>query len=254
MALYFDGSSSYATIPNTVLAGQKVFTIELIISTTETRSSGLYASPMILGFDIGGGGTCDFGIKIGGGNLYALSGLNGDNTIEPGVSIADGKVHKIALVSDGSSWILYLDGTAYNKASMIVNNIADHYIYIGHDEANSGCWCNMMLYELKIWNTAKTKAALFTTPNASDGTLLLWYNYRNKTETGTSLIDSSSKKNNATITGSLISAVSNLDSDTNITQIGSIYFNGNYHSGIYFNGLYHNAVYKGPDLIWQTRN
>src|SRR5574344_701177 len=96
MALYFDGSSSYAKINSCPFTGLTNFTIELVMSTTENKSSGRYLNPVIIGHDIGGYGTGELSLRTSSGTISFVSGLaSGDFCVDfTSQTINDGKIHR----------------------------------------------------------------------------------------------------------------------------------------------------------------
>ncbi len=180
-ALQFDGVNDHVTFGSATNLGAASFTLECWMRklgagvTSSSGNGGIVAVPLITkgrGEAENSNVDCNyfFGILPGGAlaadfeQFYADGGAAGQNYPVTGNSIgaADGNWHHVAVTYDGSSWVLYVDGTA--DKTLNIGNHTPRFDSIQHAGigvamtsagATEGAF-DGNLDEVRIWNYART--------------------------------------------------------------------------------------------------
>jgi len=196
----FDGTA-YVTLP-AILSGRNVFTVEMVISTKDTRGGDNWNSPHFFGFQTGGANSRDFGIGVSNGQAFIQEGLGIVNDNIKGAYIADGAAHRLTAVCDGKNAViaLYVDGVESLSYAIGTSTVANHAVYIGYGSLNS-FKTSMILYDLRIWGKAIQESEIGAEIDGTEADLLAWYNCN---EPAFTLIDNSGHGNDGTINGRLI--------------------------------------------------
>lgn len=195
-----NGSNQYLVIPASVLSGKSVWTIEVVLSTTQmVTGKYYYNSPGLFGFDINGYGVKDIGVTNRGGYLAYYSGFvtaGSDVYRYTDKFIADGNKHNIALVCDGTYFRLYCDGELIAKFQSYSLAVPSHYFYVGVVTAYSA----INLYEVRVWDVARPQNYLGEDIKATAAGLKAWY-LMNNIE-GSTVVDVSNAGNNGSVVNS----------------------------------------------------
>ena len=200
VGMRFDGTA-YVTLP-ALLGGRNAFTVEMVLSTTDTRGGDNWDSPHFFGFQTRGENSRDFGIGVSGGQAFIQEGLGIANDNIKGAYIADGAVHRIVAVCDGENALatLYVDGVESLSYAIGTSTVANHAIYVGSGSLNS-LMTSMILYDLRVWGKALSASEIGAAIDGTEEGLLAWYACN---EPSFVLADSSGHGNDGTITGRLI--------------------------------------------------
>ncbi len=186
-----DGSSSFAAFNNNVLNGAVTFTIEYWVKTTESKSNGTYwQRPTMAGMCTAGNISNDFGITTDNGYIGFWQGLNSsaDQSYQSStLQINDNNWHHIALVDNGSTMTLFVDGNSIASSSTgngIISTNAPLTIGAtsldfgtgGNNAANVNFFHQGQYAEMRVSNNARytasfTPATSFT-PDANTLSLL----------------------------------------------------------------------------------
>ena len=207
--------TSYGELPIDVLAGEEVFTIEVIFSTTDTQDKNTYYTfGTIAGRDISGGWKDDWSLCVNAGCLcfWARAAGGGSTTnyrVYSDAFVSDGEIHRAAVVSNQDGSVdLYCDGVnVAHKDSVNARITNQETILLGYNsDGNSAL--DMNLYEIRFWAKARMAEEIFY-QHAKSGQYLLseltgseaylqaWYIPTNDS----TLTDKTSHGFNATLTG-----------------------------------------------------
>ena len=199
VALTFDGSTNYASIPVS-LTDVSDWSAEITFTTTENGSDyRIYHQPCIFGYDTCGYTSRDFHVDMYGGKLYVFSGLGnssapvggtvgwggGDCGIDTGIKVNDGKNHTVKAISTTGKIEVYCDGTLATTVYPTATLGADAF-YIGCSKPSESVFGHLTLYSFNLTKSGKTVAEY--EPNAKDAALNV-------------LTDQSGNGNNATLYG-----------------------------------------------------
>jgi len=198
----FDGTS-YVTLP-ALLSGRKVFTIEMVISTSDTyETSQNWNDAMLVGFFTGGTGNAGFGIMLGGGYLQEHSDFS-SAIGTTNWNISDSTQHRITYLSDGTNTTICLDGTPYQTRGKVSRNIGNNNIFVAYNnlDGSGNHKAVIALYDLRIWGKALTADEIGASIDGTEDGLLAWYECND--ESGSTFADSSGNGNDGTVTGTLL--------------------------------------------------
>jgi hypothetical protein len=222
----------YYTVPVSVLGGKQIFTIELTISTDEIRQqSSFLQAATLCGFASNGGNSGNFGITTNNGYLGFWNGLGTEGGINTTDFIADGQIHHIQLVSDGTKLILYKEGVPYSTTFPVSRGIDSAVaINIGNCIPYYDWPCRFQLYEARFWDIALTSdqfnAEIIDSTNVN---LRAWYKNDPLLITeDITLTDLSIYKTNATVV-----APASLQTAQKQLGIRSLYLDGTNYGFIY---------------------
>lgn len=114
-SIYLNGNGASAQLPLNLLNNLSQFTIDFWVNTTENRSSAIFwQRPTLVGLATAGDNSGDFAINTNNGYIGFYEGFSTQNTDQSYVStqkkVNDNIWHHIALVNDGNSCKLYVDG------------------------------------------------------------------------------------------------------------------------------------------------
>ena len=191
-------NEGYIELPH-LLAGKKVFTIDVLISTTDTRSfADDWDCPLLCGAMTPGYNSGDIGIGVRDSKLIYHDGLGsetGSSMLRTDTNIADGAQHRITVIADGQNVTVYHNGTAYAQTMPTSKAVADIPLYIGAGSENN-LKTAMKLFEARFWNKAIAAAEIGRDITGAEADLIAYYD---ATTSGTKLVDKSTNKNDGTI-------------------------------------------------------
>ena len=204
--LSFTGQTDcYAELPLDVLAGATDFTIEVKLSTTSTKNTGdAWTWGTIAGRKIPYFGKDDFGFCVNNGKLCfwcspASKGTSNSNTqaVTSSVTVNDGEIHKVAVVSSNGAIDLYCDGVNVAHTDNVNAKITDAQTILLAYDSDSNSYLQMDLYEARFWNVARSAAEIFADITGTETGLQGWY-----LPTAEGLKDYSGNDRHATLYGS----------------------------------------------------
>lgn len=174
---YFDGAGSYLTVSDSVDfdLGTDDFTIDLWINTTTTTN---YA-PMFLR-QVGGWATGQYNLMINNGDsggkiaFWAADYSLGGQMLLSTTAVNDGNWHHVAVVRNGTSWKLYIDGISESSytGSVTIGDITAP-IYIGLDTVYGGRNFDGYLDEIRLSKGIARWTTNFVPPTAQYGDLTI---------------------------------------------------------------------------------
>ena len=222
----FGGTNAYVSFGNPTALGLTQFTLEAWIYktgngvTVSTGTGGVIAQPVITkGRDESEGNNRDLNYFLGinGSGKLVADFEEGSGSASPGTNhpitgtttIANGAWHHVAVTYDASVLKIYLDGNL--ETSLTVNRGAQSAsiqpVAVGAALNSTNTpfgFFQGKIDEARIWNIARTQAAIQATINtqlssAQSGMVARW---GMNEACGTTVVDSSSSAVNGTITGS----------------------------------------------------
>ena len=226
--LTFAGNqNSYGELPIEVLAGEQVFTIEVIFSTTNTTATGNTQRAgwgTIAGREISGYFQNDFGLCVNAGKLCFWSepkdvGTKATAGTFSDAYVSDGEIHHVAVVSNINGSIdLYCDGELVAQQDYVYARITNQATILLGYNSGGGSALDFNLYEIRFWNVARTAEEIFQKhkltaeyvlePLTGEETgLQAWYIPTNNA----TLIDKSPNGYDATLTGVSYNTVDRLN-------------------------------------------
>ena len=141
--MYFNGSSSYATINTPIVTGNNE-TVELLIKPLNTNNQVIYLGDS--------SEKIEFGVYSG----YIIVGTTRTNTFNLPSDYADGKIKHIAITYDNGDYEVYYNGTKLEKRSNLDYWGTLSNTRLGRD-GGSGSIYNGYIYGIKIYDrTLKT--------------------------------------------------------------------------------------------------
>jgi hypothetical protein len=164
----FDGTGDYLTAPfnPTFNLGTGNFTIEFWVNTSSTVA---YATALRLG-DTWTTGSWALYLNDSGGSGYpSWWNQTGSYTLSTsGALINDGSWHHIALVRNGATMTMYIDGTSRGTLSIGTNTVGDTTtkLWIGRDSSNVREWVGYM-DDLRITKGYARYTSNFTPPTSA---------------------------------------------------------------------------------------
>lgn len=163
--IHFDSdiATSFIKLPNAIMARRDTFTIDIGMTTTDTRTNSLaWRDPTIFGVE--DAGDHDIGIINHGGKIGLWGGLVvlPDNYTYLDNSLVDQppnnqKYHQITLIADGINFYIYLDKEKIFTGTLNKNNLIKAEVYLGpskYNDTGSIMPCNMDLYYFKSFDKA----------------------------------------------------------------------------------------------------
>ncbi len=199
-ALDFDGTNDFVSIPhNAAFDITGAFTAEAWIKTTVTTEQYILAKgedSYILALNGGGYSPGIFSVFI--------FGATSDWARANNTNVADGNWHHVAVIRDGTSLRLFVDGVLKNQYGINGGNFTTGTspVTIGYRaSAPSRAWKGQ-LDEVRLWNVARTQAQLQarrTCELVGNETGLKAY-YKFNQSGGTTLTDGTANGNNGTLT------------------------------------------------------
>jgi len=169
---YFDGSGDYLTVADNAAFefGSGDFTIELWVNTTSssqydglvTKESGAVGGAWSLMINSSSSTAGDVAFWS-----YDYNSFSGAMVITTGASIRDGGWHHIALVRNGSSWAIYIDGVSrgtQTSSATLGNSSAD--VWIGNTQSTPTRDFPGYMSGLRIVKGTAVYTAGFTPPTA----------------------------------------------------------------------------------------
>ncbi len=148
-SLRFDGTNRYLETTNPALPqGNSPRTMEAWIKTTST-----YASIINYGTNAN---SQRFGISMV-GNLYFVSN---SNDLSGTTFIADGQWHHVAVVFDGTTLSMYVDGVLDASSAKTLNTTGNVLRISKRVYPTDGEYYNGSIDEVRIWNTALSQAQI----------------------------------------------------------------------------------------------
>ena len=215
-SLDFDGTNDYLDIGDVLLDGVSAFTVTTWVKCASW--TGIGDTTMLVSKD-GWGGTRQFYWAVLSGGTTIRWYMNDGSTYGYKAQthgMSNSTWHHIALTYDGSAVIQYVDGVALTGGTLTgsvpssLNTTSNNLQLGGQTTAGAGHYFNGKLDETAIWDEALTAAeilALKSTPSdllvnagnyASKDNLVGWW--RMEENTGTTVADSSTNSNTATLT------------------------------------------------------
>jgi hypothetical protein len=167
-SMSFDGTGDYLTAPfnPTFNLGTGNFTIEFWVNTSSTVA---YATALRLG-DTWTTGSWALYLNDSGGSGYpSWWNQTGSYTLSTsGALINDGSWHHIALVRNGATMTMYIDGTSRGTLSIGTNTVGDTTtkLWIGRDSSNVREWVGYM-DDLRITKGYARYTSNFTPPTSA---------------------------------------------------------------------------------------
>jgi hypothetical protein len=169
---YFDGSGDYLTVADNAAFefGSGDFTIELWVNTTSSsqydslvsKESGAVAGAWSLQVNSSSSTS---------GNVafwsYDYNSFSAEMVTTTGVSIRDGGWHHVALVRNGSSWVIYIDGVSRGTQTSSVtlgNSSAD--VWIANNQSTTTRDLPGYISGLRVVKGTAVYTAAFTPPTA----------------------------------------------------------------------------------------
>lgn len=167
-SMYFDGTGDYLTAPfnPTFNLGTGNFTIEFWVNTSSTVA---YACALRLG-DTWTTGSWALYLNDSGGSGYpSWWNQTGPYTLSTsGATVNDGSWHHIALVRNGATMTMYIDGTSRGTLSIGTNTVGDTTtkLWIGRDSSNVREWLGYM-DDLRITKGYARYTSNFSVPTSA---------------------------------------------------------------------------------------
>lgn len=222
--IVFDGKTTYATLPASLIGGRKAFAVDMWIATTfedynykpvyrhgiiGVSISGYHANDWYIGINRktiilydGMGGTYDSRVKAAykavDSNVTYDASLFGDAAYDTTVAIADGEKHHIVLTSDGSAMTTTIDEVECAQKLYIANACtSDAGITLGQlapDDGDNDTFTPFTLYELKVYDSNDT---------TDSANLKLHYRPTLEDYKSAKLIDRTGNGNDATLNGTI---------------------------------------------------
>jgi hypothetical protein len=134
--LSFNGADNYVSLPSGLSSGLSIFSISLLVKTTQSVATVLdWQNPTPIGFATGGGSSGDLLIISRNGHAGFYTGLGTEYSYTSGPAINDGDWHNIILTSTGSTLSLFVDGSYVNSTG-VAGSLASLPFYIGAANSN----------------------------------------------------------------------------------------------------------------------
>ena len=157
----FNGSDSYVSLPSNLSNGLSIFSISLLVKTTQSLATDLdWQNPTLIGFATGGGGSGDLQIISRNGDAGFYTGLGTEYSYTSGPAINDGDWHNIILTNSGSILSLFVDGS-YVSSTGVGGALAFLPFYVG--AANSNFYtpsafghAEVSIDDVRFWDNALT--------------------------------------------------------------------------------------------------
>lgn len=188
----------YLELPH-LLSGKKVFAVDFLISTTDTRSySEDWNCPLLFGDSTKGYNSGDINIGVRDSKLYYHDGLGsetGGSMLRTDTVLTDGTPHRITAIADGTKVTFYHNGAAYSQTMPTSIAIADIPLYFGSG-AENGIRTTMHFYEARVWNKAIDAADIGKEITGTEADLIAYYD---GSTDGTKLVDKSANKNDGIV-------------------------------------------------------
>lgn len=222
--IVFDGRTTYATLPASLIGGRKAFVVDMWLATTfddynysiphrhgiiGVSVSGYHSGDWYIGINAktvilydGMGGEYDSNVKTAykavDSNVTYDASLFGDAHYNTTVAIADGEKHHIVLTSDGSTMSIAIDEVECAQKLYVADACtADYGLTLGQlapDDGDNDTFTPFTLYELKVYDSNDT---------TDSANLKLRYRPTLEDYKGAKLIDRTGNGNDATINGTI---------------------------------------------------
>jgi hypothetical protein len=157
-SLTFNGTNQY--VSTLTMNGLSTFTISMWFRTTSSGTGGVYwQHPQLFGKSNGGGTSGDFGIHVVGGNIGYWTGLSNPDSSWSGVSVNNNVWRHVAVVANGSSTVLYLNGSLQAGSSLsVVRGLNGEAFWIGGKGGSEvpGSYLACSISQVLVYNTALT--------------------------------------------------------------------------------------------------
>ncbi len=166
--LIFDGQTNYAEIPVSITDSNN-WSVELSVTTIESRGTGNFRCPCLFGFDSPNEGSRDFFIGIDNGFLCINTGCSGneDHFENTHYRINDGNRHKITLSVVNGEWTLSVDNhELYTETA--TKTVSNDKIYIGCSKTGINSYSELSLYYLTLKNNDKVIAEYVVDDNVKN--------------------------------------------------------------------------------------
>jgi hypothetical protein len=163
--LSFNGTSNYVSLPSNVSAGLSVFSISLLVKTTQSVAvSPDWQNPTIFGFATGGPGSGDLQIISKSGHAGFYTGLDTEYSYTSGPAINNGNWHNIIMTNTGSLLSLFVDGSFVHSKS-VGGALATTPFYVGAGNANfynpsAFSFAAASIDDVRIWNNVLTNSEI----------------------------------------------------------------------------------------------
>lgn len=174
--------SSYGEVPIGVLGGANVFTIEVKLSTTDTKNrNNYYVWGTIAGREISGNWKDDWSLCVNAGKLcfWARPVNNGSTSTYRTYSEAvvnDGMIHEVAVRSNADGSIdLFCDGQNVAHQDGVNAKITDAETMLLAFNRNNNSELEYQLYEMRCWNIARADIEIFSAITGNENGLRAWY-------------------------------------------------------------------------------
>ena len=205
-ALQFNGTNAYATIPassslNSITGS---FTVGLSFQYGGAGTAGKSSWTLLNKNSVGSGYDATFQIYIDTSDYHLCANVgNGASqyVLDTGLAVNDGCFHQVALVYDdiGKTYTLYLDGNVRVTQALPSN----WTIFANTAPVTLGCWpaysdyFNGIIDEVQIYNRSLSASEIAAQASGRVG------DWRFEETSGTTIYDSSSYRNNGTISANV---------------------------------------------------
>lgn len=167
-SLTFNGTNQY--VSTLTMNGMSTFTISLWFKTTSTGTGPSYwQHPQLMGKSNAGGTSGDFGIHVVGGNIGYWSGLSNPDSSWSGVSVNNNRWTNVAVVANGSTSLLYLNGSLQAGSGLsVARGLNGEAFWIGGKGGSEspGSYISCSISQVLVYSTALVAADVLQNFNA----------------------------------------------------------------------------------------